>query len=57
MTGASSVSRTPGAIIGLGYDYKISKRFGLGVSYRGAMTFEPKFTLLNNFQIGSKMIF
>jgi len=57
LTGNSSVTRTPGAIIGLGYDYKISKRFGLGVSYRGAMNFEPKFTLLNNFQIGSKMVF
>jgi hypothetical protein len=57
MTGNTSVTRSPGAIIGLGYDYKISKRFGLGVSYRGAMSFEPNFTLLNNFQIGSKMVF
>jgi hypothetical protein len=57
MTGNSSVSRTPGAIIGLGYDYKLSKRFGLSTSYRGAMTFEPNFSLLHNFQIGSKMIF
>jgi hypothetical protein len=57
MTGNSSVSRTPGAIIGLGYDYKISKRFALSTSYRGAMTFEPNFNLLHNFQIGSKMIF
>jgi hypothetical protein len=57
MTGNSSVSRTPGAIVGLGYDYKISKRFALSTSYRGAMIFEPNFKLLNNFQIGSKMIF
>ena len=57
MTGNSSVSRTPGAIVGLGYDYKISRRFALSTSYRGAMTFEPKFNLMNNFQIGSKMVF
>ncbi len=57
MTGNSSVSRTPGAIVGLGYDYKISRRFALSTSYRGAMTFEPNFKLLNNFQIGSKLAF
>jgi hypothetical protein len=56
-TGNSSVSRTPGVIVGLGYDYKISKRFALSTSYRGAMTLEPKFNLMNNFQIGSKMLF
>jgi hypothetical protein len=57
MTGNSSVTRTPGAIVGLGYDYKISKRFALSTSYRGAMTFESGFNILHNFQIGSKMLF
>jgi hypothetical protein len=57
MTGGTSVSRTPGAIVGLGWDYKISKRFGLSTSYRGAMNFEPNFNLMHNFQIGSKMVF
>jgi hypothetical protein len=57
MTGNSSVSRTPGVILGLGYDYKISRRFALSTAYRGAMTFESKFNLMNNFQIGSKMLF
>jgi hypothetical protein len=57
VTGASTVSRTPGAILGLGYDYKLSKRFGFSASYRAAMSFGDSFSLLNNIQIGSKMIF
>ena len=57
MTGASAVSRTPGAIVGLGYDYKISKRFALSTAYRGAMNYDLKFNLMHNFQIGSKMVF
>jgi hypothetical protein len=44
-------------MIGLGYDYKLSKRFGFSTSYKAAMSFAPEFSLLNNFQIGSKMIF
>ena len=57
VTGASSVSRTPGAILGLGYDYKISRRFGFSASYKAAMLFTPEFSLMNNIQIGSKMVF
>jgi hypothetical protein len=57
VTGGSTVSRTPGAMVGLGYDYKLSKRFGFSTSYKAAMSFAPEFSLLNNFQIGSKMIF
>jgi hypothetical protein len=57
VTGSSAVSRTPGGIIGLGYDYKISRRFGFSASYKAAMTFTPEFSLMNNFQIGSKMAF
>ena len=57
VTGGSTVSRTPGAMIGLGYDYKLSKRFGFSASYKAAMSFTPEFSLLNNIQIGSKMIF
>jgi hypothetical protein len=57
VTGGSTVSRTPGAMVGLGYDYKLSKRFGFSASYKAAMSFTPEFSLLNNIQIGSKMIF
>jgi len=57
VTGNSSVSRTPGAILGLGYDYKLSRRFALSASYKAAMTFTPEFNLMNNIQIGSKMAF
>ena len=39
------------------YDYKLSKRFGFGASYKAAMSFGDSFSLLNNIQIGSKMIF
>jgi hypothetical protein len=51
------VNRTPGALLGLGYDYKLSKRFGFSAAYRAAISFVPEFSLLNNIQIGSKMIF
>jgi hypothetical protein len=57
VTGSSSVTRTPGAMVGLGYDYKLSKRFGFSASYRANMMFSPEFSLMNNIQIGSKMIF
>jgi hypothetical protein len=56
-TGGSTVNRTPGAILGLGYDYKLSKRFGFSAAYRAAMSFGDSFSLLNNIQIGSKMVF
>jgi hypothetical protein len=57
VTGSSSVTRTPAAMVGLGYDYKISKRFGFSASYRANMMFSPEFSLMNNIQIGSKMVF
>ena len=57
VTGGSTVNRKPVAMVGLGYDYKLSKRFGFSASYKAAMSFAPEFSLLNNFQIGSKMIF
>jgi hypothetical protein len=57
VTGGSTVSRIPGAMVGLGYDYKLSKRFGFSASYKAAMSFGDNFSLLNNIQIGSKMIF
>jgi hypothetical protein len=47
----------PGAMVGLGYDYKLSKRIGFSASYKAAMSFGDSFSLLNNIQIGSKMIF
>ena len=57
LTGNSMVTKTPGFIAGLGYDYKISKRFGFSASYKAVIALEPKFNLMNNFQIGSKMVF
>jgi hypothetical protein len=57
VTGGSTVNRTPGAMVGLGYDYKISKRFGFSASYKAAMSFGDSFSLLNNIQIGSKLVF
>ena len=51
------VTRTPGFIVGSGYDFRLSKRFALSASYKAVMTLEPKFNLMNNFQIGSKMVF
>ena len=57
VTGNSMVTRTPGFIIGSGYDYKISRRFGFSASYKAVISLEPKFNLMNNFQIGSKMVF
>jgi len=57
VTGGSTVSRIPGAMVGLGYDYKLSKRFGFSASYKASMSFGDSFSLLNNIQIGSKMIF
>ena len=38
-------------------DYKISKRFGFSASYKAAMSFGDSFSLLNNIQIGSKLVF
>ena len=57
VTGGTTVSRVPGAMVGLGYDYKLSKRFGFSASYKASMSFGDSFSLLNNFQIGSKMVF
>ena len=57
VTGGSTVNRTPGAMVGLGYDYKLSKRFGFSASYKAAMSFGDSFSLLNNIQIGSKLVF
>jgi hypothetical protein len=57
VTGNSMVTRTPGFIVGSGYDFRLSKRFALSASYKAVMTLEPKFNLMNNFQIGSKMVF
>lgn len=56
-TGGTMVTRTPGFIVGTGYDYRLSKRFALSTSYKAIMALEPKFNLMHNFQIGSKMVF
>lgn len=57
LTGNTLVTRVPGFIIGSGFDYRISKRFAFSSSYKVIISLEPKFNLMNNFQIGSKMVF
>jgi len=57
VTGGTAVSRTPGALLGTSIDYRISKRFGFNFAYKANIAFEPEFSLLHNFQIGSKMTF
>jgi len=56
-TQATMVTRTPGFIVGSGFDYRLSRRFAFSASYKAVMSLEPKFNLMNNFQIGSKMVF
>jgi hypothetical protein len=57
MTGNTMVNRSPGFILGSGYDYKISRRFALGASYKAVIAISPQFSMLHNFQIGSKLAF
>jgi hypothetical protein len=57
VTGGTAVSRTPGALLGTAIDYRISKRFGFNFGYKANVGFVPEFSLLHNFQIGSKMTF
>jgi len=56
-TGASMVTRNLGYILGCGYDYKVSKRFGFSASYKASIATKPDFLVLHNFQIGSKLVF
>jgi hypothetical protein len=55
-TQATLVTRTPGFVLGSGYDFRISKRFAFSAAYRAIISLEPNFNLMNNFQIGSKMV-
>ena len=56
-TGSTAVTRIPTAMVGSSFDYKLSKKFGFNISYRANMAFEQRFSMLNNFLVGSKMIF
>jgi hypothetical protein len=56
-TGGTMVNRVPGAMVGASFDYKLSKKFGMNFGYKANMSYTPEFKLMNNFQIGSKMIF
>jgi hypothetical protein len=56
-TGSTMVNRIPGTMVGASFDYKISKKFGMNFGYKANMMFTPEFKLMNNFQIGSKMLF
>jgi hypothetical protein len=57
VTGGTIVTRIPSSMLGASFDYKISKRFGFNFAYKANMSYEPKFTMLSNFQIGSKVSF
>jgi hypothetical protein len=56
-TQSTLVTTTPGFVLGSGYDFRLSKRFAFSAAYRAVISLEPKFILMNNFQIGSKMVF
>lgn len=57
ITTNTMVNRSPGFILGSGYDYKISRRFAFGASYKAVIAIQPQFSLLHNIQIGSKLSF
>ena len=57
VTGRTLVTRIPTAMLGASFDYKISKRFGFNFAYKANIATEPQFTMLSNFQIGSKVSF
>lgn len=50
-------SLIPTLLAGCNYDLKLSKKFGLNLSYKSNIIIQPKITILNNFQIGSKLVF
>ena len=57
ITGETTINNNVGLLLGSSNDFKISKRFGLNISYKSSIAFRPEFSLLHNIQIGSKMTF
>ena len=56
MVGTTTINRNLGYLLGVSFDYKISKRFGFSLNYRlsGNTTIDTPF--LNNILIGSRML-
>lgn len=52
-----NLSIIPTFLTGCSYDFKISKKFGLNLSYKSNIIIQPKITILNNLQVGSKLVF
>lgn len=55
-TGKTLVNKHIGFLIGASLDYKISKRFGMGINYKLNGSTMPKSPLLHNILIGSRLI-
>lgn len=51
----SVISKNISYVFGLSYDYKITRRFGLGLNYRFASSTYPGSQISHNFLIGSRM--
>jgi hypothetical protein len=56
VTGASTVNRHMGFLLGAAFDYKLSKRFGFAFNYKISGNTKPHSVFLSNFQIGSRMV-
>ena len=56
-TGQTIVSRQYGFLTGFSYDYKLSKRFGIGFNYKVSGSTQPDTKMLHNFMIGSRLMF
>jgi hypothetical protein len=56
-TGQTIVSREYGFAVGVSADYKLTKRFGFNFSYRGMGSTQEGSKFLNNFLIGSRIMF
>jgi hypothetical protein len=55
-TGQTVVNRQYGFLGGLSYDYKLTKRFGIGLNYKFSGSTQPGTPLLHNFMIGSRIV-
>ena len=56
VTGASTINRHMGFLLGSSFDYKLSKRFGLSLNYKLSGNTSPGSPFLSNFLIGSRMV-
>jgi len=56
VSGATTVNRHMGFLLGAAFDYKISKRFGFSFNYKLSGNTKPFSPFLSNFLIGSRMV-